>query len=717
MGSGTRGRSDRKDLNFIRTLGAKLFPVDVGKKTPLISGWPEAATSELNQLKSWERKFPGCGWGVACGPSGWVVVDIDGVHGEVSVLDRDLPATLEVETQSGNRHLIYSGRCASKIEALKKVDIKAVGGYVVAAGSPGYRIVNKLALAAVPDWARELAGKPQRERRETAVLSEDDPADLERAQRWLDNSAPASIQGEGGNDNAYRIAARIKDFGVSEARCLDLMLGPWNERCEPPWDFIELSRVVENVYHYGRGDQGAASAAEEFDDDLPACDAPRLDPDLVEFNQRYCVVGDTRGLLIFELERDPETSFPKWRDWTERAFIGWHQNRIKRIPDSRGKNIGKWWLEHPARTSAQSVIFNPDLAPGLVQINGRSYLNLWHGWAVEPMPGDWSLIREELIAELICSGDEASFEYVMDWMARMVQLPGTPGETALVLRGDKGVGKSTLGQLLYDIAGAHAMKVSSSEGLTGSFSGHLMNRVFLFADEAFWAGDKKGEGKLKDLVTGKEIPIRAMYKEAEMRKNRLHILMASNSDWVVPATVDERRFAVFHVSNARRDDALFWNRIYAQARSGGLQAMLYDLLARDIRLFRPQEVPITDALGDQKELGLGIEGEWIIERLESAVVPEHEVVGENTDYDAGPVQFDKDLLYDDYMAFARARGLRRPTLKMPLGKFLARIGVESVQLRTADNRGKRVWSIDLYRVRDQVERLVGKKLFIEDLLS
>jgi hypothetical protein len=293
-----------------------------------------------------------------------------------------------------------------------------------------------------------------------------------------------------------------------------------------------------------------------------------------------------------------------------------------------------------------------------------------------------------------------------------------PGETALVLRGLKGSGKSTLGNLIREIVGEHSYKISRRGELTGDFSGHLKNKIFLQAEEAVWAGDRKGEGVLKDLITAHEISVRALYRDAELNKNRLHILMTSNEDWVVPATMgDERRFCVMEVSPIRVGDHIFWKRVHEQAEMGGLAAMLHDLLKRDISGFVPSAVPLTDALADQKEHSLGVEGEWLINRLESGRTHETEVLEGNSDWHAGPVVFDRDVLYGDYSEFARSRGTRRPFSKNVLGKFLYKVEFESKQIRTRRNRGKWGWEADLYKIRAKLEQMLGKKLFVDDMLS
>ena len=40
----------------------------------------------------------------------------------------------------------------------------------------------------------------------------------------------------------------------------------------------------------------------------------------------------------------------------------------------------------------------------------------------------------------------------------------------------------------------HALQITHSRHLTGNFNAHLIDALFLFLDEAFWGGDKQGEG-------------------------------------------------------------------------------------------------------------------------------------------------------------------------------------------------------------------------------
>ena len=111
--------------------------------------------------------------------------------------------------------------------------------------------------------------------------------------------------------------------------------------------------------------------------------------------------------------------------------------------------------------------------------------------------------------------------------------------------------------------------------------------------------------------------------------NCLHVIMASNNDWVVPASADERRYAVFDVSDARLGELDYFKKLNEELDGGGLAAMLHDLLGMDLGEWHPREdVPQTEALRRQKVLSLkGVAG-IVFGFAEAGVLPEpHRVLG------------------------------------------------------------------------------------------
>jgi hypothetical protein len=133
-------------------------------------------------------------------------------------------------------------------------------------------------------------------------------------------------------------------------------------------------------------------------------------------------------------------------------------------------------------------------------------------------------------------------------------------------------------------------------------------------------GDKAAEGSLKRLITEPELFIEAKGRDAITVENRLHVIMASNEDWIVPAGADERRFAVFRVSDHKKQDLSYFNPLYAEIENGGLSAMLFDLLNVDLKGWHPRNVVASEALREQQARSLSAEDEWWVELLETGTL-------------------------------------------------------------------------------------------------
>lgn len=272
--------------------GRRVFPLDPLGKRPAVEAFPEVATNCPDRVRKWwtdpfgeplERNI-----GIATG-RGLIVLDFDckpGQHGAQSYFELDMqglaPPTYSVRTPSGGLHLYYRApeshgpvaNSASKIA--RNVDVRGDGGYVVAPGSEteqgAYVVEEDLPIAEAPAELLRRCGRP-RERSELAavpLVDLDDPAAVLRAREYLETAEP-SVMGAGGDATAFRTAARVKDFGVSEPMAAALLLDHWNERCAPPWSPEEIETKVANAYSYGKDPIGVASAAAEFEAvDLPA---------------------------------------------------------------------------------------------------------------------------------------------------------------------------------------------------------------------------------------------------------------------------------------------------------------------------------------------------------------------------------------------------------------------------------------------------------------
>lgn len=333
---------------------------------------------------------------------------------------------------------------------------------------------------------------------------------------------------------------------------------------------------------------------------------------VIESDGGKCVVGYSDYDEVTGRECLRTTSFADFRNryCNQKVEVGTDTNDNPVM-----KRMGHAWLDHRYRQQYKKMVF----APGQdTEANGL--LNLWRGFAITPVAGDWSLMRTQVVEGLADRDPEAA-DYILRWAAWAVQHPGDPAEVALVLKGGMGTGKGLFARTLMRMFGPHSLHISNIRHLTGNFNAHLRDTALLFADEAYWPGDKRDEGDLKRLITEPTLLVEPKGKEASSVKNALKVVMASNKDWVVPAGPDERRFAVFDVSEAHAKDRSWFRPIVDQLKNGGREAMLHDLLAMDLAGWHPRQVPQTAALQEQKFRNLSPEAEWYFGILQEGIIP------------------------------------------------------------------------------------------------
>ncbi len=172
--------------------GWHVFPITPGaKKPPVIDRWETRASTDPDQITRWWRHTP-YSIGIATGPSGLVVIDLDtpkpgettphrwaalGIGSGAGVLrelarqhDTTVTPTYALTTPSGGWHLYYTAPSGTQLRNTHdvigwKIDTRAHGGYVVAPGClvppGGYELVDDRDPAELPDWLHQaLTPKP-----------------------------------------------------------------------------------------------------------------------------------------------------------------------------------------------------------------------------------------------------------------------------------------------------------------------------------------------------------------------------------------------------------------------------------------------------------------------------------------------------------------------------------------------------------------------------
>ena len=348
-----------------------------------------------------------------------------------------------------------------------------------------------------------------------------------------------------------------------------------------------------------------------------------IDPWLRRMNEKHAVISDLGGKCVVISET---FDFALGRTRISRQLFGDIRNRYsnervvvgtKENGEEITKQVGNWWLDNRARRQYDCLCFVPgkEVPP--------QYYNMWKGFACDRIPGRRHESFLAHVKDNVCSGNEEHYTYLLGWMARLFQQPDCPGEVATVIRGARGTGKGFFIKALGHLFGRHFLPVSDPKHLVGAFNAHLRDTVLLFGDEAFFAGDKKHESVLKTLVTEDQLIVEGKGVDAEAAPNYVHLFLASNEQWVVPAGVDERRFFVLTMSEARAQDHGYFKGLKSDLEGGGYENLLDFLLTYDISKFEVRRVPQTAALQDQKVQSMSPEDKWMLNKLAEGRILKH----------------------------------------------------------------------------------------------
>lgn len=275
----------------------------------------------------------------------------------------------------------------------------------------------------------------------------------------------------------------------------------------------------------------------------------------------------------------------------------------------------KVYLEAPDRLEFRGITSDPT-----VPFRTPPLYTTWRGFSRKARRGEWALMRKHL-REVICGGSDELLLWLLCWMAQMLQQPEKKLGTAVVLRGGKGTGKSSVANWLREIIGElHSRKVSQGSHVTGKFNEHLRDCLFLSVEEGVWGGDKAAEGVLKDLITAATLMIEPKGVGVVEFPNFTRIMITSNEAWIVPATADERRYFVLDVVKLFGEDAeaerrAYFAALHAEAETGGLEAMLADLMDLDFSQVDLRKPPLTEGLRAQMAQTFSAEQEWLLSAL------------------------------------------------------------------------------------------------------
>jgi hypothetical protein len=269
---------------------------------------------------------------------------------------------------------------------------------------------------------------------------------------------------------------------------------------------------------------------------------------------------------------------------------------------------GPEYLNWPYRREYRAISYLPgqprDLADGS--------FNAWPGWGCESIKGDvtpWTQFLDHLFGD-----DLILRRWGEQWIAYPIQYPGAKLQNSLVLRGDQGSGKTTLGVALRRIYGNPNSYVIGNSALSGRFNAPFANKQLIIGAE-ITSKDKRHDSEQMKTLTDETISIERKGVDPFELPNVANFLYLSNS--VVPISIEsgDRRYGVAVTKTKLAPEIT--ERLRKWIENGGAEAIRYHLEHLDLTGFNPYgPAPENDAKRETMKGSQGLYDSWASKIME-----------------------------------------------------------------------------------------------------
>lgn len=278
--------------------------------------------------------------------------------------------------------------------------------------------------------------------------------------------------------------------------------------------------------------------------------------------------------------------------------------------------------------------------------------------------------------------DEASFEYLLNWMAHLVQFPGRKMGVAIVIKSAPGVGKNLFFEMFGEmlLGKRYSMTTGDIGDIVGTFPTYL-NKLLVIMDETKGRDTFSNSDKLKECITA----TRSMWNIKGLRQrevnNLANFLFFTNNETPVKIEPGDRRYFAIQASSAHKGDGDYFKELARTMCNPEIAAQFYRfLLERDLSRWNASgDRPMTSLFKALREHSAPTIYRFLVEWLElnrdpSPLEPKEPMKVRITDF------------YAEYRAWSERCGLV-PVSKNMMGTWVSSVvGIERRYLREEGRR-------------------------------
>lgn len=258
------------------------------------------------------------------------------------------------------------------------------------------------------------------------------------------------------------------------------------------------------------------------------------------------------------------------------------------------KSFYQIWSEDPEMKEYKEVVFDCDIE----KIKPYKF-NLFTGFShfenQKTEQVDLSLIFEHI--KSLANYNDADYNYIISWLAQLVQQPHILPHTCLIFISDEGVGKDIFAKFLSNVlSDKYTHNTEKLEQICGKFNSIMGGKLLMVVNETNPVESRERIENIKFLITAEDLTIEGKHKDPIKSKNFARFIFFSNRLFAFPVEENARRPKVMKSSSKYLSQNIgeeghdkFFKELIGQYKSPKYQqAFLNYLKNYDITKFNPR---------------------------------------------------------------------------------------------------------------------------------
>lgn len=257
------------------------------------------------------------------------------------------------------------------------------------------------------------------------------------------------------------------------------------------------------------------------------------------------------------------------------------------------KLFGDVWEGSMSKLIFDEIIFKPYFVNNVEPY----YLNLFTGHKyydpnhiVDPDKLDCFIHH----IKYICNYQENVSEYIINWLAHIIQNPTRKTETAIVFYSYlEGIGKNAFTDIVTKLFDNYVGKLANIDMINNKFNSDLSAKLVIIGDE-IRATATALANELKNIITQKTARIEFKGKDPVILDDYCNYIFTTNNELILKISESDRRYCLIECPEVKKDQKYF-EQLYSFINDDEYITNFFMFLAtKDLNNFTCRNIPITD---------------------------------------------------------------------------------------------------------------------------